>query len=78
MVETSFAADDELVKIAALIAQPLEHVTKIGAGRNSRVYKIVQVTGEEYSFSNEQFQSIFNLAQKGILHIIQEQKKAMS
>ena len=37
----------------------------------------IQVTGEEYSFSNEQFQSIFNLAQRGVLRIIQEQKKAM-
>ena len=52
MVETSFAADDELVKIAALIEQPLEHVTKIGAGRNSRVYKIVQVTGEELALKH--------------------------
>ena len=38
----------------------------------------IQVTGEEYFFSDEQFQSIFALAKKGIAEIIQEQKKILS
>ena len=36
----------------------------------------IQVTGEEYFFSDEQFQLIFNLAKKGIPEIIQKQKEA--
>ena len=36
----------------------------------------IQVTGEEYFFSDEQFQSIFNLAKKSVPEIIQKQKKA--
>ncbi len=36
----------------------------------------IQVTGEEYFFSNEQFQLIFNLAKKGVPEIIQKQKEA--
>ena len=38
----------------------------------------IQVTGEEYFFSDEQFQSIFNLAKKGISEIIQKQKEVFS
>ena len=36
----------------------------------------IQVTGEEYFFSDEQFQLIFNLAKKAIPEIIQKQKEA--
>ena len=36
----------------------------------------IQVTGEEYFFSDEQFQSIFNLAKKSVPEIIQKQKEA--
>ena len=36
----------------------------------------IQVTGEEYFFSDKQFQLIFNLAKKGIPEIIQKQKEA--
>ena len=35
----------------------------------------IQVTGEEYFFSDEQFQLIFNLAKKGVSEIIQKQKE---
>ncbi len=35
----------------------------------------IQVTGEEYFFSDEQFQLIFNLAKKSVPKIIQKQKK---
>ena len=35
----------------------------------------IQVTGEEYFFSDEQFQLIFNLAKKSIPEIIQKQKE---
>ena len=38
----------------------------------------IQVTGEEYSFSDEQFQSILTLAKKGISEIIQKQKEVLS
>ncbi len=38
----------------------------------------IQVTGEEYFFSYEQFQSIYKLAQKGIQQIIAKQKKVIS
>ena len=38
----------------------------------------IQVTGEEYFFSDEQFQSIFTLAKKGISEIIQKQKEVLS
>tara|TARA_Y100000590_G_scaffold264127_1_gene296723 strand:- start:2790 stop:3503 length:714 start_codon:yes stop_codon:yes gene_type:complete len=38
----------------------------------------IQVTGEEYFFSYEQFQSIYRLAQKGIQQIIEKQKKVIS
>ena len=37
----------------------------------------IQVTGEEYFFSDEQFQLIFNLAKKSIPEIIQKQKEAL-
>ena len=37
----------------------------------------IQVTGEEYFFSDEQFQSIFALAKKGIKEIIQKQKEVL-
>ena len=36
----------------------------------------IQVTGEEYFFSDEQFQFIFNLAKKSVPEIIQKQKEA--
>jgi len=36
----------------------------------------IQVTGEEYFFSDEQFQLIFNLAKKGVPEIIKKQKEA--
>ena len=38
----------------------------------------IQATGEEYFFSDEQFQSIFTLAKKGITEIIQKQKEVLS
>ena len=38
----------------------------------------IQVTGEEYFFSNNQFEEIFNLAKKGIAEIIINQKKALA
>jgi len=38
----------------------------------------IQVTGEEYFFSEKQFQLIFNLAKKGVVEIIQKQKKIFS
>ncbi len=38
----------------------------------------IQVTGEEYFFSEEQYSNIFNLAKKGINEIIIEQKKILS
>ena len=38
----------------------------------------IQVTGEEYFFSDKQFQLIFNLAKKGVIKIIQQQKKIFS
>ena len=44
---------------------------------NSKIVEI-QVTGEEYFFSDKQFQMIFNLAKKGIAEIIQKQKKVFS
>ena len=37
----------------------------------------IQVSGEEYFFSDEQFQLIFNLAKKGVPEIIQKQKEAL-
>ena len=38
----------------------------------------IQVTGEEYFFTESQFDSLFNLAKKGISEIIQKQKKLLS
>ena len=38
----------------------------------------IQVTGEEYLFNDEQFQSIFALANKGVSEIIQKQRKVLS
>jgi ribonuclease PH len=38
----------------------------------------IQVTGEEYFFSEEQFQLILNLAKKGVAEIIQKQKEVLS
>ena len=35
----------------------------------------IQVTGEEYFFSDEQFQLIFNLAKRSVPEIIQKQKE---
>ncbi len=37
----------------------------------------IQVTGEEFFFSNEQFNEIFNLAKRGIGEIIELQKKVL-
>ena len=44
---------------------------------NGKVSEI-QVTGEEYSFSVEQYNSIFELAKQGIEEIINQQKKAVA
>ena len=38
----------------------------------------IQVTGEEYFFSNEQFDKLFQLAKKGIGEIIKKQKNILS
>ena len=38
----------------------------------------IQVTGEEFFFTNDQFTEIFSLAKKGIKEIIELQKKALS
>ena len=38
----------------------------------------IQVTGEEYSFSVEQYNNIFELAKQGIKEIINQQKKAVA
>ena len=37
----------------------------------------IQVTGEEFFFSNEQFNEIFSLAKKGVAEIIEIQKKVL-
>ena len=37
----------------------------------------IQATGEEYFFSEDQFQEIFNLSKKGILEIIKKQKNVL-
>ena len=37
----------------------------------------IQVTGEEYFFSENQFQSLFDLAKKGIIEIIKKQKEIL-
>ena len=37
----------------------------------------IQVTGEEYFFSNDQFNEIFELSKKGIAVIIEKQRKAL-
>ena len=37
----------------------------------------IQVTGEEYFFSNDQFNEMFKLAKKGIAEIIETQKKVL-
>ena len=37
----------------------------------------IQVTGEEFFFTNEQFSEVFGLAKKGIAEIIEIQKKAL-
>ena len=38
----------------------------------------IQVTGEEHSFTNDQFQEIFKLSQMGISQIIEKQKKILN
>ena len=38
----------------------------------------IQVTGEEYFFSDEQFQELFNLSRNGIIEIIHKQKKIIN
>ena len=38
----------------------------------------IQSTGEEYFFSREQFNTLFNLAEKGIKEIITKQKNCLS
>ena len=38
----------------------------------------IQVTGEEHSFTKEQFQQIFNLSQIGISQIIKKQKEILN
>ena len=37
----------------------------------------IQVTGEEYFFTNDQFSNIFGLAKLGIKEIIESQKKVL-
>ena len=37
----------------------------------------IQVTGEEFFFTNEQFSEVFGLAKKGIAEIIEIQKKTL-
>ena len=37
----------------------------------------IQVTGEEYFFSENQFQSLFGLAKKGVKEIIKKQKEIL-
>ena len=37
----------------------------------------IQVTGEEYFFTNDQFDQIFELGKKGIIEIIQKQKEVL-
>ena len=38
----------------------------------------IQVTGEEYSFTDEQFQQIFKLSKIGISQIIKKQKETLN
>jgi len=38
----------------------------------------IQVSGEEHSFTNEQFEEIFNLSKAGISQIIEKQKKVLN
>ena len=38
----------------------------------------IQSTGEEYFFSREQFNSLFELAHKGVEEIIKKQKEVLS
>jgi len=38
----------------------------------------IQVTGEEYIFSDKQFQAIYDLAKKGVAEIIQKQREVFS
>ena len=38
----------------------------------------IQTTGEEYFFSREQFNKLFDLANKGVNEIIEKQKKILS
>ena len=38
----------------------------------------IQVTGEEYFFSESQFQSLFLMAKEGVIKIIEEQKRVLS
>lgn len=38
----------------------------------------IQASGEEYSFSNEEFEKIFSLAQNGVLKIINKQKEVLN
>ena len=38
----------------------------------------IQVTGEEYSFTDEQFQNIFSIAKEGIHEIIKKQKNVLN
>ena len=38
----------------------------------------IQVTGEEHSFTNDQFQQIFKLSQIGISQIIKKQKEILN
>ena len=44
--------------------------------QNGKISEI-QVTGEEYFFSEEQYNLIFSLAKKGVQSIIHEQKKVL-
>ena len=44
---------------------------------NSGEISEIQVTGEEYFFSDSQYKDLFGLAQKGIKEIISHQRKVL-
>ena len=44
-----FQSGQELTRVADLFGDPLVYIARIGGGRNSRVYKILLGTGEEFA-----------------------------
>ncbi len=56
------------------IAQVDMNMVMTGSGRISEI----QATGEEATFRKEQFHDMVNLAEKGIMELIEEQKKILS